>query len=87
MRYVVASALMLYGMLASATQLPLPTQEQLELRLADATMTTQRALCATLWHQGNEVEQQLVQLKVAHEALKQELRMLKEARDAPKPTQ
>lgn len=49
-------------------------------------MTTQRTLCATLWQQGNDVEQQLKKLQAEHEALKQELEHLKKERDnAPAP--
>ena len=66
-----------------ATPPPLPTHDQLELRLADNAMATQRSLCATLWQQGNDLEQQLKKLQEEHVKLKDEVAKFKEqAKDA-----
>ena len=87
-KYAVLCVCMLYGTMAFAQQpltpVPLPTHDQLELRLADNAMSNQRALCATLWQQGNEMEQQLAKLKVEHEALKEEHAKLKVEHEALK---
>lgn len=76
MRYVVLWGvfLMCVAVIAFAQQpaVPLPTHDQLELRLADNAMAAQRALCATLWQQGNELEQQLKKLQEEHTTLMKE---------------
>jgi septal ring factor EnvC (AmiA/AmiB activator) len=61
-----------------ASPMALPTHDQLELRLADAAMGAQRALCATLWQQGNDLEAQLNKLQEDFAALKAELAKYKE---------
>ena len=50
----------------------MPTHDQLELRLADSAIATQRNLCAALWQQGNDLEQQLKKLHEEHAKLKAE---------------
>ena len=67
---------------------PLPTHDQLELRLADSAMATQRSLCATLWQQGNDLEQQLKKLQEEHAKLKGEhealVKLKEEVKGAPR---
>ncbi len=72
------------------TQAQQPTELQLELRLAEESLTHQRSLCAHLWAQGNNVERQLAQIreeltkeKAEHAKTKEELGKAKESADAP----